>query len=245
MAVQNTIKMISIDDKTLTTDLDRAGYRKMGVFVRPAANYEECSRLLVSNEKIDLIVINMDYKVVDAVQVTKHLKSNETFKNIPVVITSVQTAAKIRNAALQAGADLFVEQPLPRQYFVEKLKQLLEHKTRTTERVDIHGEATFRCNQIEQTCPIGDLSISGILLATNAELESGMQISVEFELPGSKKPLRIDGEVVRTIRFNEKHPKQIAGIGVRFLQFHGDAEKRLEKYIEKSAQGDEQMSYYL
>lgn len=245
MAVQNTIKMISIDDKTITTDLDRAGYRKMGVYVRPAANYEECSRLLRGTEKIDLIVINMDYKVVDAVQVTKHLKSNDLFKNIPVVITSVQTAAKVRNAALEAGADLFVEQPLPRQYFVEKLKQLLEHKTRSTERVDIHGEARFRCNNQEQSCPIGDLSISGILLSTNAELDNGMPISLEFALPGDRKPLRIDGEVVRTIRFNDKHPDRLAGVGVRFQRFHGDAQKRLEKYIEESAHDDAQMSYYL
>jgi CheY-like chemotaxis protein len=245
MAAQNTIKMISIDDKTLTTDLDRAGYRKMGVYVRPAANYEECSRLLASGEKIDLIVINMDYKAVDAVNVTKHLKMQEAFRSIPIVITSVQTAAKVRNAALDAGADLFVEQPLPRQYFVEKLKQLLEHKTRTTERVGLHGEAKFRYGSAEQSCPIGDLSISGILLSTDVELESGTRLSLEFELPGNKKPIRVDGEVVRTIRFNSKHPERAAGIGIRFVQFHGDSEKRLEKYIEKSAHGDAEMAYYL
>lgn len=245
MAAKNTIKMISIDDKTITTDLDRAGYRKMGVFVRPAANYEECSRLLKKEEQIDLIVINMDYKAVDAVNVTKHLKAQERFRTIPVVITSVQTAAKVRNAALEAGADLFVEQPLPRQYFVEKLKQLLEQRTRTTERVDVPGEVKFLYEDAEQACPIGDLSISGILLSTNAELDSGMMLTLEFELPGNKKPIRVEGEVVRTIRFNAKHPERAAGIGIRFVNFHGDSQKRLEKYIEKSAHSDTQMAYYL
>ena len=237
--------MISIDDKTVTTDLDRAGYRKMGVFVRPAANYDECSRILANDDKIDLIVINMDYKAVDAVNVTKHLKAQEEYRNIPVVITSVQTAAKVRNAALEAGADLFVEQPLPRQYFVEKLKQLLEHKTRSTERVDVPGEVKFAYNSSEQSCPIGDLSISGILLSTDAELESGMLLTLEFELPGNKKPIKVDGEVVRTIRFNAKHPERKAGIGIRFTNFYGDSQKRLEKYIEKSAHSDTQMGYYL
>lgn len=67
------IKMLSIDDRTMTTDLDRAGYRKMGVSVRPASNYEEASKIL-AHESIDIVVINMDYRKVDAIQVTKHLK---------------------------------------------------------------------------------------------------------------------------------------------------------------------------
>src|SRR5690242_14306053 len=99
MAAQTTIKMISIDDKTLTTDLDRAGYRKMGVYVRPAASYDEANRLLRA-EKVDLIVINMDYKAVNAVEITKHLKAQDETKTVPIVITSVQTAAKMRNNAL-------------------------------------------------------------------------------------------------------------------------------------------------
>lgn len=171
MSAKN-IKMLSIDDKTLTTDLDRAGYRKMGVYVRPAANYDEAQKTLRA-EAIDLIVINADYKPIDANQITKHLKALDEFKAIPVVITSVQTTAKIRNGALEAGADLFVEQPLPRQYFIEKLKQLLEHKTRTTERVAVHGNVTFDIKGKVESCPIGDLSVSGMLMSTEAVIPDG------------------------------------------------------------------------
>lgn len=239
-----SIKMLSIDDKTLTTDLDRAGYRKMGVFVRPAANYDEARKLLAA-DKIDLIVINMDYTPVDGVQITKHLKSQAEYKDIPIVLTSVQTAARVRNSALEAGADLFVEQPLPRQYFIEKLKQLLEHKTRTTERVAIHGDVRFTIDGKTESCPIGDLSISGILLSTDMNFDGGTKITVEFDLPAYKKPIVVEGEVVRTIKYSSKHPDRQTGVGVRFDNFHGDSQKRLEKYIEKFAHADERMQYYL
>lgn len=244
MTGPNNIKMLSIDDKTLTTDLDRAGYRKMGVFVRAAANFEEASKLLKS-DKIDLIVINMDYTPIDGTQITKHLKAQEEYKAIPIVLTSVQTAARVRNAALDAGADLFVEQPLPRQYFIEKLKQLLEHKTRTTERVSLHGDVRYSMDGETATCGIGDLSVSGILLSTDLDLPSGTKITVEFDLPAYKKPIVVEGEVVRTIKYSSKHPERQTGVGVRFGEFHGDSEKRLEKYIEKSAHDDDRMRYYL
>lgn len=244
MTGQASIKMLSIDDRTITTDLDRAGYRKMGVFVRPASSYDEATKLLKA-ETIDIIVINMDYKPVDSIQVTKHLKTLEEFKTVPIVLTSVQTSARIRNSAIDAGADLFVEQPLPRQYFIEKLKQLLEQKTRTTERVDLHGEASFTLNGQKVTCPVGDLSISGILLSTDDEYESGSEITLEFYIPGQKKPIKVDGEIVRTIKYSSKFPDRQTGIGIRFVNFHGDSEKRLEKYIAKSTHSDTKMQYYL
>jgi len=244
MSGQTTIKMLSIDDKSVTTDLDRAGYRRMGVLVRAAANFEEAMRLLKA-EKIDLLVINMDYTPVNAVQVTLHLKMQDEFKELPIVLTSVQTAAKVRNAALDAGADLFVEQPLPRQYFIEKLKQLLEHKTRTTERVDVHSEVSFTVDGQGGKCPIGDLSASGILLSTDIGLEDGATVALEFELPGVKKPIKVQGEVVRTIKYSKNHPDRQTGVGIRFMDFVGDSQKRLEKYMEKSAHNDSQMQYYL
>jgi hypothetical protein len=37
----------------------------------------------------------------------------------------------------------------------------------------------------------------------------------------------------------------MTGSGVRFVQFHGDSQKRLEGYIEKSSDKEARMLYYL
>ena len=239
MSAQTTIKLASLDDKTVTTDLDRAGYRKMGVYVKAASSYDELNKLL-KVEKIDLVVINMDFKPIDAPNITKHLKSLAAYKDLPIVLTSVQTSAKVRNAALDAGADLFVEQPLPREYFIEKLKQLLEQKHRTTERVTVHGEVAFTYEGKTQSCGIGDLSASGILLSTDEPLRDGAPVELEFELPGEKKLIHATGEVVRTIKREGSQ-----AVGIRFTAFAGDSKKRMEKYVERSAIDDSKMRYYL
>jgi response regulator RpfG family c-di-GMP phosphodiesterase len=240
-----SIQMLSIDDRTITTDLDRAGYRKMGVIVRPASNYEEAERIL-RREKVDVIVINMDYSAIDAVAITRHVKKSAQWNELPIVITSVQTSAKVRSSAVDAGADMFVEQPLPRQYFIEKLKKLLDERVRGTERVSVHGEVTFTYDNNTYTSAIGDLSSTGILISTNITMKDETDVEMSFALPGYKKPIKVFGKVVRTIRSNDiNNPGQIEGVGIRFENFEGDSQKRLERYVEKSADVNGKMIYYL
>jgi response regulator RpfG family c-di-GMP phosphodiesterase len=238
------IRMLSIDDKSLTTNLDRAGYRKMGVQVSSVATYKE-ARDVLREKKIDVVVINMDFEDIDAPAIIGHLKNDEKSKEIVVVATSVRSSAAVRNRAIGAGADLFVEQPLPRHYFIEKIKNTLEQQVRTTERISVHGEVELIADRAKFSAPIGDLSSSGMLISTEESLDDGTQVELTFVLPGYKKELAVAGEVVRTIRYNPNSPTRMTGLGVRFVEFKGDSQKRLESYIEKSSDKEARMLYYL
>ncbi|MEZ4742269.1 MAG: PilZ domain-containing protein [Bdellovibrionota bacterium] len=240
----DTIKMLSVDNKSVTTNLDRAGYRKMGVHVCASNSYHDAVENLKKKD-IDVIVINMDFEEIDAIGITKHLKSDERWKDIMIVVTSVRSNASVRKKALNAGADLFVEQPIPRTFFIEKIKNLLEQQTRTTERVEIHGDVEFEIDEETFTSRIGDLSISGMLIATEMEVGDGTQMNLSFTLPGYKKPLKVRGEVVRTIHYNPNSPNRPTGLGVRFVEFNGDSEKRLSSYIDKTSGKEVEMLYYL
>ncbi len=242
---QQSIKLLSIDDRTMTTDLDRAGYKNMGVIVKLAKNFHEAEEAL-NSETIDLIVINYDYSKIDGLAICRHLKKQDTHKDIPIVITSVQTSAATREAGLEAGADLFVEQPIPRQYFIEKLKRLLAQRTRSNDRVAHHGMATLHYEGEACQCPIGDLSASGVLVSTNLELRQGLEVEVKFNLPGYKKPVHVRGEVVRILKTREINGEENGGgIGIRFKEFFGDSEKRLDRYVAKSTDEQHGMLYYL
>ncbi len=236
--------MLSIDGRTLTSDLDRAGYRKMGIIVRTATCYEDAEKILEKN-KVDIIVINMDYEKANGVLCCKHLKGHKKFQEIPVVVTSVQTSTRAKNSAISAGADMFVVQPIPRQYFVEKIKSLLDHATRSNERVDIYGEAKIKIDKQELTMPIGDISSTGIFLITEENWESGVVLKISFEIPGNKKPILCEGELVRVIRPTEMEPEKPQGLGVRFTTFENDSQERLEKYIAKTADKNSKMFYYV
>ncbi len=240
---QDHIKMLSIDDRMLTTDLDRAGYRNMGIIVRHSTTFSEAQQIL-SSDKIDIIVINLDYEKIDALGICKHFKSHNTTKDIPLVMTSVQTTAAARNSSLAAGADLFIEQPLPRQYFIEKLKKLLDQVTRSTERIDVGVRVQIHHNKDSYTYEIADLSKTGMLvLCEKQPIPEGSSVKLSFMVPESKKPIEASGTVVRHVKTQGTEPRE--GLGIRFQSFSGDSERRLERYVEKVSDSSGKMLYYL
>ena len=236
------IKILMVDDKMITTDLDRAGYRKMGVEVRSATSFEQLEKIL-DKETGDLVVVNMDYTKVSACQICRHVKARK--EPMPVVMTSVMNLANMRKEALAAGADLYVVQPVPRQLFIEKLKNLLSQQTRTTERVEMAGEVCFDFAGEQHGCSIGDLSITGMLLNSLVEIPAGTQLQLRFCLPGYKKPLEVAGTVVRILRSASPDIQTHVGLGVKFETFEGDGQKRLERYIQKTSSENSKMIYYL
>ena len=240
---EKTLTVLQIDDKTITSDLDRAGYRKMGVTIKNATSFQSASDILEGGkDTIDIIVINVDYDGIDAKLTCQHFKSNATTKDIPVVFTSVQDKARKFKKMVEIGMDLFVELPVPRQFFVEKLKNLADQQTRENERVDYEGTVEFKIEGTEFSCKIAALSRSGLLILSPSELKLETDICMTFTLPTYKKPIKVDGKIVRKIDMKEESN---LGFGVRFQEFKGDSEKRLEKYISKSSQSDPKMVYYL
>ncbi len=235
--------MLSLDEKTMISELDRAGYRKMGVAVKSAQTWAEACKILSAGD-IDVIVINMDLTTIDGIEVIKHIRVSD-WKATPIVATSVQVSPRTRTGAVKAGADLFVEQPVPRDYFVEKIKALLDQKTRTTERINPDLEVSFMINGKAFQCEIGDLSVSGVLLATDMTLEPGTPLDLAFLLGASNKSVKVKGEVVRRIEKSKKHPNQLSGLGVRFIQFQGESQQRIESFIARKSDKSNKLAYYL
>lgn len=238
------IVMLSLDEKTLITELDRAGYKKMGVLVRSATTLDEAIRIL-KNETIDIIVMNMDHSSVNATEATVKIKRVKEWASIPVVLTSVQSSAKIKMTAQKSGADLFVEQPLPRDYFIEKLKSILEQETRATQRVQGSVGLTFLWNGTSYSCDVADLSITGLLASTDLSIPAGERIEMQINLGASSKLVRAVGEVVRHVKANKHQDGSHSGIGIRFISFKADARERIESWVARTSDSSNKMAYYL
>lgn len=235
-----TIKILSLDEKRVTSDLDRAGYRKIGAQILTVSSFTEAEQVVEEDPEINVVVINYDYKEIDAVSICEHYKKSKDFI---VVLTSVQNVPK-KILKKEFGPDLFVEQPIPRQFFVEKIRNLLDEKVRDTARVDYSGSAQFNFEGKDHDCPVQDLSKSGILISTIEDIPPGTNLDMSFSIPGYKKPIRVEGEVVRRIEADTNQSRS-AGLGVRFKDFKGDSQKRLEKYVIKSQHDDPKLVYYL
>ena len=244
---QTPIKMLLVDDKSLTTSLDRAGYREMGVQVLSASDQQDAMSVIES-KAVEIVVINLDFLGSGARMICHTLRNTEQWKEIPIVVTSVQASSAHKGPAIEAGANLFVEQPIPRSYFIEKIKELLTKATRGNDRISSAdlGPVKLVCADQEYSFPIGDISSSGMLVSTDQQFDQGVACLMELSLPNAKKPIKIEGEVVRILKEDKNNPDRQAGVGIRFSKFKGDAQKKLSQFLDKhSSLGDEQMQYYL
>ncbi|MCX6128723.1 MAG: PilZ domain-containing protein [Proteobacteria bacterium] len=238
----STLKILFVDEKRMTSDLEKAGYRKIGAHIIQATNFAQAQDIL-NRDKIDVIVINFDFAGIDASSMCEHFKKQASTQEVPVIFTSVQPLPK-RVTSRELGPDLFVETPVPREFFIEQIRNLLEEKTRGTERVVHEGSVSFDYRGKNFQCSIQDVSKSGIFLTTEIDIEEGTKLSLSFCLPGYKKPIKVEGEVVRHIAADPRKSTP-AGIGIRFDDFNGDSQKRLDKYIAKTQHDDPKLVYYL
>jgi CheY-like chemotaxis protein len=239
------ITMLSLDEKTMASDLDRAGYKKMGITVKSATTYEEMIKHLGA-QHIDVIVMNMDHSKVDTVDAVKKIKRIKDWADIPVVLTSVQSAQKIKQLALKSGAEMFVEQPLPRDYFIEKIKSLLSQQTRGQQRVSGSVGLSFNWRDKDYSCDVGDLSPTGILLLTDLSIPAGTLLEMQITLGASNKPVKVKGEVVRQLAPDKRQTGfESGGIGIRFNHFTADGQQRIESWVARTTDTTNKLAYYL
>ncbi len=77
-------------------------------------------------------------------------------------------------------------------------------------------------------CQTENLSASGILIKTERRYEKGTRIDFEFSLPDDIRPISGVAEVVRQTMVGRD---KVGGIGMRFLSFAGDSQRRFESYV--------------
>jgi DNA-binding NarL/FixJ family response regulator len=79
-----------------------------------------------------------------------------------------------------------------------------------------------------------NVSVSGMLVRGGREFPVGAKISFELVLPGSLGPIHGEGEVVRHTQVGVE---RVDGIGVAFLSFAGDGDRRLAMFLDRRSGG--------
>lgn len=79
-------------------------------------------------------------------------------------------------------------------------------------------------------CQTENLSSTGMLIQTERRYEMGTQINFEFSLPEDSRAISGIAEIVRHTTFGRE---EVGGIGVRFLSFAGDSQRRFESYLHR------------
>ncbi|MDD5691834.1 MAG: response regulator [Candidatus Omnitrophica bacterium] len=79
-------------------------------------------------ESPDLIILDLMLPKLDGYQVCRMLKSDEKYKQIPIVIFTARAQESDVKAGMDAGADAYITKPFDPAILLGKVSQLLEEK---------------------------------------------------------------------------------------------------------------------
>jgi len=80
------------------------------------------------SESPDLIILDLMLPKLDGYQVCRMLKSDERYKQIPIVIFTARAQESDIKAGNEAGADAYITKPFEPAILLDKVSQLLEEK---------------------------------------------------------------------------------------------------------------------
>ena len=87
----------------------------------------------LNENKYDIILMDISLRgAKDGLQLTKELRTQEKYKNMPIVGLSAHAFQKDRDNAYQAGIDIFITKPAQGNFLIENLLTALKQKTGIT-----------------------------------------------------------------------------------------------------------------
>jgi CheY-like chemotaxis protein len=119
--------ILVVDDEEDTVELARMVLEYEGYRVFSASNGEEAVRFLEdTEEKPDLILLDVLMPKVNGLEVCRYIKNNTILKDIPVLLFTAKVGKKDRIAGEEAGADAYINKPFSADDLLSLIKKHID-----------------------------------------------------------------------------------------------------------------------
>jgi type IV pilus assembly protein PilZ len=78
-----------------------------------------------------------------------------------------------------------------------------------------------------------NINDGGIFVETEAPQPVGTSVELEFKLPGAERPIKVIGNVVRSIDTDHAGPDGSVGMGIEFENLDSDVRQQINEIIQK------------
>lgn len=79
----------------------------------------------LSQEKVDLILADINMPVMDGLKLLSLLRSNPSYKDIPVIMITTEGAEEDRKKALSIGANAYLTKPIQTQELIKLVSEFI------------------------------------------------------------------------------------------------------------------------
>ena len=80
----------------------------------------------LASARYDIIVTDINMPIMDGLKLVKRIRSDETHKNVPIIIITTEGSQEDRQRALQLGANAYITKPIQAPQVIATVKELLK-----------------------------------------------------------------------------------------------------------------------
>lgn len=119
-------KILIIDDSNTNVKTVEMFLKDTGYELLKASNGEEGISIILDNE-IDLIFLDIEMPLLDGYDVSSLIKSNDDYKDIPLVMVSSRDSLFDKYKGLTYGANDYISKPYKKEKLLEMISKYLEN----------------------------------------------------------------------------------------------------------------------
>ena len=75
--------------------------------------------------KFDLVITDINMPIMDGLKLVKRIRSDETHKDVPIIIITTEGSTEDRQRAMALGANAYITKPIQAPQVIAKVKELL------------------------------------------------------------------------------------------------------------------------
>jgi len=80
----------------------------------------------LSSNQVDLILCDINMPIMDGLKLVSLVRSNEAFKNVPIVMITTEGAKEDKERAMALGANAYITKPIQSAILLSTVKELLK-----------------------------------------------------------------------------------------------------------------------
>lgn len=204
--------------------LDRASIRTFTV----SAN--EQALAIHRSEKADLIIVNIDSPEMSGEMLCSLIRDDIELCKVSIIIVCSNTESDTKRC-LQCRANTFIAGPPDNAILLQEMHQLLYVAPRKSLRVPLSIKISVVSKKAQFIAYAENISVSGMLLHSEALLFEGDSLTCSFYLPDSTH-ITSNAEVMRVLEKEIEHDTNFYGI--RFIDLNINFSSAIEAFVEKN-----------
>lgn len=178
----------------------------------------------------DLIVLDYEMPEMTGAEICERIKSNAQTAHIPVLIVTVHEEDDIATTCEKAGAVGLLPKAAGREALLEEVARILGVPRRRDVRVPCQFTVGIASGGQVFSGLVDNISSSGVFLTVSRPFTGGLALRLSFDLPAVERPVRLLGEVMRTVELSPS----TYGLGIQFLEMDSASRKALTTFLENS-----------